>query len=160
MPVPLRSVPAAPGPFLRRGRRPEARALAPRCHARAGSCSGRMRAQLCARRSAGPARKLRHGAAPPCTATCLRSVDMSVKALSHARHLYGFSPVWMRWWRRRAPCWVKVFPHCSQKYGRVSEKQGNCNQRSGRLAGLVWISAPKKSTQKAERMNAGIKLCT
>lgn len=67
VPVPLRSVPAAPGPFLRRGRRPEARALAPRCHARAGSCSGRMRAQLCARRSAGPARKLRHGAAPPCT---------------------------------------------------------------------------------------------
>lgn len=60
-------------------------------------------------------RKDFHGVFLSCIEVCLRRVDLSVKVRPHALHMYGFSPVWMRWWRWRAFTWVNCFPHWSQQ---------------------------------------------
>uniref|UniRef100_A0A8C7E0Y9 Uncharacterized protein n=1 Tax=Naja naja TaxID=35670 RepID=A0A8C7E0Y9_NAJNA len=46
----------------------------------------------------------------------LRSHE-ATKLLSHCKHLWGLSPVWMRWCMARSAGWRKAFPHLSQAYG-------------------------------------------
>ncbi|KAF7237289.1 Acetate kinase, partial [Varanus komodoensis] len=42
------------------------------------------------------------------------SSELQLKPLPHCRHLWGFSPVWVRMWAMRWEFWLKLFPHSEQ----------------------------------------------
>lgn len=80
----------------------------------------------------------------PCSSCFLRCNVrplLLMKPLPHTLHWCGRSPVWVRLWAAKSPCWLNGFPHSSHENGRspVCVRWWICSRKTREKARLQIV---------------------